>query len=347
MSNRLNSELSAAERALRHYLLGQAAAAEQEQIERRMLLEDGFLAHVELAETELLDSYVNDRLSAAERQQLERHFQYSPARHRKLRFARALRKLQAQPQPRYQPQHRPAPFSWLRLPKHPPAWVWASIMLLVLLGGSFVTWRLLSSTKANAELTKGLASLQAAYRTRRPLAARISGFAYARFPNERGAAAPTHAPAELLELTRAERYLQDAVNTNPGPAAAHALGQVYLAKRDLDRAIELFNQAAQVAPNHAALQSDLGVAWLEKGLRAPPPNPESPEFARSLEHLNRALALDAALPEALFNRALCQQALGRTQQAAVDWRNYLSHDAQSPWADEARRHLNQLEEQNR
>ncbi|HEU5131282.1 MAG TPA: tetratricopeptide repeat protein, partial [Pyrinomonadaceae bacterium] len=81
--------------------------------------------------------------------------------------------------------------------------------------------------------------------------------------------------------------------------------------------------------NQAQIYNDLGVAWLEKG-----------DFNRSLESFNKALQLDSNLSEALFNRALCYERQSRFAEAKADWNEYLKRDSSSPWADEARRHLN-------
>ncbi|HEX8288883.1 MAG TPA: CHAT domain-containing protein [Pyrinomonadaceae bacterium] len=66
---------------------------------------------------------------------------------------------------------------------------------------------------------------------------------------------------------------------------------------------------------------------------------------QSLKYLEKAIELNPKLPEARFNRALALQALFSTEQAKQAWRDYLLLDTNSPWAEEARRNLQILEEQ--
>ena len=57
---------------------------------------------------------------------------------------------------------------------------------------------------------------------------------------------------------------------------------------------------------------------------------------------DRALSVDASYPAALFNRALILEHLGLNAEARKAWDRYLSVDASSPWANEARQHLRRL-----
>ena len=67
------------------------------------------------------------------------------------------------------------------------------------------------------------------------------------------------------DLQRAELTLLDALHNKPTPAVHHALGKVYLAKKQFDDAIKEFDEALKGDPKNAKLYSDLGAAWLEKG----------------------------------------------------------------------------------
>ncbi|HET9787518.1 MAG TPA: hypothetical protein VFP47_10310, partial [Pyrinomonadaceae bacterium] len=106
--------------------------------------------------------------------------------------------------------------------------------------------------------------------------------------------------------------------------------------------------ALALDPNGAQIHSDLGAALLEKGklYKLNGEDGKSLEtLSESLEHLNRALELNTNLLEALFNRALVREYMGLPQPAAEDWRQYLEKDSQSPWADEARAKLKEIESQ--
>jgi tetratricopeptide (TPR) repeat protein len=65
---------------------------------------------------------------------------------------------------------------------------------------------------------------------------------------------------------------------------------------------------------------------------------------KSLGSLERAIELDPKLPESRFNRALVLDAKGSREQAKQAWREYLELDPNSKWAEEAKRNLQHLEE---
>src|SRR4030095_11447595 len=115
-----------------------------------------------------------------------------------------------------------------------------------------------------------------------------------------------------------------------------------------DKAVDQFREALRLDPKNAKARNDLGAALLEQGkLHSSEAERQNAaeEFAESLQHLNKALELDASLTEALFNRALLYQHMKLPSQAEEDWRAYLGKDSNSRWADEARQNLKALEEQ--
>jgi CHAT domain-containing protein len=65
-------------------------------------------------------------------------------------------------------------------------------------------------------------------------------------------------------------------------------------------------------------------------------------LADALAAADRALELDAMLPEALFNRALALERLGLRDDARQAWEQYLTTDAGSEWAAEAQAHVRRL-----
>lgn len=212
---------------------------------------------------------------------------------------------------------------------------------LVLFAVGFAAWQVFYQ---RSDVDEGLTALRVAYRNQRPVEARISGFDYAPLVatpgGERGAI--SHADA-----SRAQRLLFDAVHHRPGADSHHALGQLYLAQREFDKAIAEFNEALKTTPRNAFLHNDLGAALLEMAKTAPPEGgDESFEtLAESLKHLEEALTLGSDLPTALFNKALCLQQMMVPGQAREAWQSYLRADPESPWVEEARRNLRQLGEQ--
>lgn len=352
-------------------MLGQLSEADEEAVELRLLAEDDYFELSEIVGNELLDAYVHGSLPAAERELLEARFLRTPERRHQLAFAVALdeetaarsaraaavQEAAARPagaeddtaHPARSEQSPPAgpkvvPFA-PRASRFPaPAYLKIAAALIVTVGAGFTVWRMSAD---NSAVPRAMAALNVAYKDQRLVESRISEVAYAPTRQLRGGA-PTAVDQTSRRL--AETLLLEAVTVRPADAAAHhALGRVYLAEGKFDQAQEHFEKSLAQGRADARLHGDLGAALLERG-RAERQNDAgkgSVYFGRSLEQLNRALQLDAALPEALFNRALLYQQLALTPQAREAWRAYLESDSASPWAAEARRNLQLLDEQER
>ena len=320
---------------LRNYLLGQCDEAECEAVETMVFTDDDLFEELQVLEDEIIDEYLNDKLSPEARTHFEEHFLAAPERVEQLRFASTF--------DRYVESKtvKPVPVSrgWFHNLYSSPARVAAFAVVVVVI--VLAAWQLFFR---QSQVDKGLLALNAAYREQRPTEARISNFDYAPFVVTRG---PNDQKVNQNELTRAELTLLEALNENPSGAAHHALGKVYLAKGDFDKAIEQFDAAVKTDSNNSQLYGDLGAAWLEKGKRdrdGTEPRKGMEELGRALENLNKALALNPNSLEALFNRALCEEQMTAYSQAETHWREYLTHDSNSQWADEARRRLQALEE---
>lgn len=334
---------------LRLYLLGALPPTEQQQVETRLLATPAGLEQLLLVEEELIDSYACGELPPHERAQFENYFLSTPEQRQKLNLATAMRRYAlataAVPAPQPQPNARPAP-----TPESPwwrrgfvPAWGLAAAGLAIIFGSGI--W---FSFFKQSEVNQGLVALNRAYRTERPLEARIYNFDYAHWSDPRGAGNPVASEkVDQVALDRAAKLLLGAVDERPDPTARAAAGRYYLAGKEFDKAIKQFEAALQTTPDDAALHSDLGAALLEQGKveKLEVASGKSLElFGRSLEHLNRALELDAAALQALYNRALLYQYLNLPAQAKADWRQYLEKDPHSPWAAEAQEKLRLLEE---
>jgi len=313
----------AEEHRIKEYLLGQLTEAEEEQVELGLLTDPDFADEYDIVVNEVTDDYVAGKLEGKGLKQVEGHFFTSTQRRDKLKFALAVnapavKKLKAKIDAKRDKQRR------LR------RYLAIAASLVLLAGGSLFVWRVLSN---NSDLNKGLAALQSAFREERPLEARLSDFSYAPFSNQRGG--PTK--VDYVQRDRAASFLLNAVKEHPNAASHHALAKYYLSQRNFDKAIEQFQAALELDPNNAKIHSDLGAAWFEKG-KIDRDGPElvrrTEELGRSLEEFNKALALNPKLPEALFNRALCNGYLGHPKEAGDDWRRYLELDTDSPWAAE-------------
>lgn len=328
---------------VRRYLLQQLSAAEQQSLELRLLTDEEFAEELEFVENELIDEYLAGELSAEERAAFEELFLANPERKRKLQTGQAMKRFLDTNSSPVTP--RPARFRFL------PNWraafsipVAIPALMLGLIAIGLVIWRV----AYKSDLEKGLTALNDAFRSARPVEARVSNLTYAPFDQTRG---KEPANVDTLELDRAERFLSDAAKYRPDAASYHALGKLFLLQKDPRKAIPYLEQAKTGDPNNAQVYADLGAAYLEKGkleLEAEETDANSgkglEDLGRSLEYLKQALELNPDLLEALFNRALVHQHQGLYQQAEADWRSYLEKDPNSPWANEAQQKLKLLEE---
>ena len=194
--------------SVKHYLLKQLTVAEQQDVELRLLSDDGFAAEVEIAEDELIDEYLDQELSQAERVHFEQNFLITPERHSKLISAQAFKRYLERIPPAPSPQKR----SILELMRNwlfPPSRgilspVSAVLTVLVIAGLGLLGWRLFVY---QSDLQKGLVALNEAYRQERPVQARVSSLDYAPFGSTRSGEPQR---VNNLELKRAQILLFDA-----------------------------------------------------------------------------------------------------------------------------------------
>src|SRR5215471_14273682 len=75
------------------YLLGNLSEEDQVRIEDRAFSDSTYMDALEAAEADLIDAYVRDELSQAERRGFESRFLASPHRRSKVEFARDLARI--------------------------------------------------------------------------------------------------------------------------------------------------------------------------------------------------------------------------------------------------------------
>ena len=121
-----------------------------------------------------------------------------------------------------------------------------------------------------------------------------------------------------------------AVRNDDSATARWTLGLARLAGRDFDGAVEALEQAVKADGSSSRLQSDLAAAYLAR-LKSTGP---SEDAARALAAADRALRIDARLPEALFNRGLALEVV-RPEEAPAAWQAVVAQDGASPWGKEA------------
>jgi tetratricopeptide (TPR) repeat protein len=166
----------------------------------------------------------------------------------------------------------------------------------------------------------------------RPAEGRVSGgFAYAPPPAmTRGAATLERSPDVRIALGN----LENAVAAGRSVDTLWALGVARLAVGNIDGAVTVIEEAAQMDSSIAPLQSDLSAAYFARARRSG----DAADQERALAAADRAIVLQPDLPEALYNRALAVEALRRDETVAA-WRALIERERDSDWAREAATHL--------
>ena len=86
---------------LSRYLLHELPPREEEEVERRYFSDPQYLALLEAAEGDLIDAYVRNELTRAQRERFEQYFLCTRARRERLRMAEAMMAHLPQPKPRW------------------------------------------------------------------------------------------------------------------------------------------------------------------------------------------------------------------------------------------------------
>jgi CHAT domain-containing protein len=137
------------------------------------------------------------------------------------------------------------------------------------------------------------------------------------------------------QLHRAMVALAVSVEKRGSARELHALGIGYLLRGNVTRAVATLRRVAALAPHDAGPVNDLALAYLSLAHDADDPG----ALLDALEAVDRAVAIAPRSAPALFNRALILQDLGLSSLAQSAWREFLSIDPSSPWAQEAQRLL--------
>lgn len=119
--------------------------------------------------------------------------------------------------------------------------------------------------------------------------------------------------------------------STPERTAAFASAQLVLGR--VESALALLEEVTRRRSDSAPVWSDLAAAYLVAASRTDDPD----AAGKALVAADRALALNGRLPEALFNRALALEALGRAHEARAVWKTYASLPARDAWTEEATR----------
>ncbi len=317
---------------IKNYLLGKISDEEMlAGLEESLFTDEEFSAEAELVEDEIIEDYAFDKLNREDKDFAEKYFLNNPERQFKLKLTEQLReKAKKAEQPA--DVEKPAFFETLKSLFRQPAYAGAfAILIIAIIGFSIYFFRDRSSSE--------LAQLQSIYQKERPVETRISEFGYAPLNIVRG---QNEDQENINKLRRIENTLLEAVAKDPTAENRRALGIFYLTQRKFTDAIRELENAARLDGKNAKIRNDLGSAYFELA------KTESDEkrletLAKALENFSQAVELNPNLLEALFNKALCLQELRLYNQAKETWSLYLEKDANSDWANEARKYLERLE----
>ena len=122
------------------------------------------------------------------------------------------------------------------------------------------------------------------------------------------------------------------VELNPEAAGALVnLGTIYYRQRRFVEAERYYKEAITADPAYPLAEFNLGNLYDEQG-----------RLNEAFDHYRRALALNPQYADAHFNLALLCERTGDPLKAVHHWKCYLKLDRSGPWADIARRQLEQL-----
>lgn len=188
-----------------------------------------------------------------------------------------------------------------------------------------------------SELDRAMRELVLAVGANRPTVARLTApFPWSPPPAAlRGADGPELAP----EATIAAAKIMQSTQTDRNANSLQALGTAQLVLGRIDSAVSALEEAARLAPDIPTIWVDLSAAYYERSATSD----AAINLPKGLEAVNTAIELGGADVPAWFNKALLLERLNTREQAAAAWRRYLQLDSESPWAEEARQHLGELE----
>lgn len=235
-----------------------------------------------------------------------------------------------------------------KVERHSTWWLEIAAALIIVAGiGGLLVWQHRDPAAGLAAATAGLKS--------RLVEARLSGFPYREWHVNRGDGTDADAVADpaVLHLEVQAGEVLERTGSDAKTLHAHGLAHLLAAstateaneiRSERSSAVALLQEAANRAPDNAGYQTDLAAALLTVG------DKNSRDLA--IAALKKALTIDPRNPEALFNQALAlrdsNQALplrdSNPKAAIAAFQRYLAVDPSSPWADEARRKLENLQE---
>ena len=316
---------------VREYLLGRVSEETQlEELEDLLFTNEEFCSQVALAEDDLINDYVFERLTDAEAKSFRETLAGNNERTFKVKLTQALRDKALSHRVNVA-DDQPSFFASLKAFFVQPQYAGAFAILLIAAVALIVYF-------SRQRQPDNLAELRSIYQQARPTETRLAEFGYAPLPQLRG----EPQPEDKNRLRRLENSFISATEENPNAQTRHALGVFYLTQQKYADAIREFQSALKFDDQAARIHNDLGAAHFELA-KTQPQEKKLADLAQSLEEFTKATELDGNFLEALFNKSLALQELGLPREAKESWKLYLQKDSSSPWAEEARKHLSRLE----
>lgn len=325
---------------LRAFLLGnfQGLGIEKEEIEERLMFDEDYFQLLLTQEVDLIQDYVDNELTPDEKDKFEKHFLIPTERRRRVKLELLLKKHINDEEIPEIPEEIPVQKKSIDFRSFIfPIPVFIGIFIVIMV--PIFLWIFVFQNSNAGQ--KALASLNKAYATERPFESRITGLDYAPYNKTRD---QDKIKKSVVEEDRAERISLDEVAENPTAQNQHLLARVYLAEREFDKALPLLEEAQKKEPQDPEILSDIGVVYLEKSSIVSKGDEKLTMVANAVGNFDKALGINPGLLSARFNKAIALETYlpNRAQKA---WEEYLEIDQTSGWADEARAHLEDLNQQ--
>jgi tetratricopeptide (TPR) repeat protein len=138
-----------------------------------------------------------------------------------------------------------------------------------------------------------------------------------------------HRPEAAIEAFRLALMVRP-----DGPEIHFHLAEALFRIGRAEAALERYYAAVEGDHNYLEAWMQIGAILAARG-----------ELEPALDALKLALSVHADYPDAHWHAADVLLQLGRPEEAAAHWRNYLKFDTRGPWADEARQRLEEIGDQ--
>jgi CHAT domain-containing protein len=187
------------------------------------------------------------------------------------------------------------------------------------------------------QITTAVTTLARAVGPERPSMGRLNGgFEYGAAPAITRGTVRVDLPLAVQDAVLTIRKL---AATSKTARSLDAVGVANLVSGDIQASLDALDEAVTLDPADARVRADLAAARLEKWRRSQAPV----DATSALDAAEHALLIAPNDPVSRFNHALAVEALGMVGAAKASWQAYLTLDATSKWADEARAHLTRLD----